>query len=1281
MMQQLLKLYLRRLTNLTGSNRSILLRRLISGHFLDLWELNFLYPHKPAFTLIESLIAGKDVALSPLADPRDDAVNSASRRLRQLQRTTRFIVEERGAQDLYVGWPFVSGSFSDGTPVRCPLLFFPVNIVEDQQEWKLVLRSEVPISLNQSFLLAYAHFNQVQIPEKLYEKSFNDWEPDSRLYRTKLYKLFKEPPLALQFTEAFFADQLLPFENLSAAALEASIKPGELQLQPQAVLGIFPQAGSYIVPDYNFLIDEQPVASLEDLMAGRMLADLSTQPDEPHPLVALGSQVREESLNTPFAMDASQEMAVRAVKAGASLVVQGPPGTGKSQLIANLIADFIAKGKRVLLVSQKKAALDVVYNRLDSKQVADFVSLVHDFRWDRKRIYQQLERQIGRTGEYRSQNYGLDTIQLERQFQQLSRNSEQLREELATFKAALFDDTECGLSVKELYLTTDAEAPMLELRQEFKHYPFQERKTDAFVRRLRSYLHLSSVFRKGSHPWYERRSFSAWGPADQQQMLAYIRQIQEFRQQLSEQLSRQLQHDVTFETAEYLLLRQPEILKLLEMLADPQVYATVQFMLDHRRASLDAEWLQQVEKGLMQCFEGEGPELSLPLEQLGYYQQSLHGRSEAQRSVLKWVKWKYFSRENAELEELMEANQLENNGQSVPRLMQKIDNRLNLEHNLSRLRETPWLNEIPAQHQKETFCDWFALQHKALQAIQQLSTIRNFELYFNLKRLTYAQLEQQVHALLKLLEGIRERRDLWQQYLTPHQIDKLLNSESKARQLSSSLQEDFDMIAEFDRLRESLHEQELLLMEKIMREAPGDLGDEGLENFFLNSLRMAWINHLEAKHPQLRSVSTGQLQKLEEELRSCLEEKAALSQEILLMRVREQTYQELEFNRLKNQVTYRDLLHQVTKKKKIWPLRKLLEQHGDEIFRLLPCWMASPEAVSAVFPMMPLFDLVIFDEASQCFVEKGLPAIYRGRQVLISGDSRQLQPNDLYQIRWDDQNEDEQPDAEIESLLDLALRYLPEVHLTGHYRSRAPELIYFSNKNFYQNRLEMVPERRRVNEAVPAIRYQKTEGIWENQQNPLEAAEVVKLVLSLLQEEQEKEVNSGADGVPWYEPKTVGIVTFNARQQALIQDLIEEEARRQSLMLPDSLFVKNIENVQGGEVGKGLPLCQAVLGMVEVLHNTLLEQPLQFRAWQLARLGPESAFGYAMGVMQISLKEFRAFVFSILSLQLIGPDAAHHPDHIAGTCYGHVEAVFAPCLAKAAKLHEHAPFCIGCIPH
>src|SRR5690606_17626987 len=182
---------------------------------------------------------------------------------------------------------------------------------------------------------------------------------------------------------------------------------------------------------------------------------------------------------------------------------------------------------------------------------------------------------------------------------------------------------------------------------------------------------------------------------------------------------------------------------------------------------------------------------------------------------------------------------------------------------------------------------------------------------------------------------------------------------------------------------------------------------------------------------------------------------------IVELKLREKTYQNLEYNRLKNLVTYRELGHQVTKKKHIWPLKKLIGEFEEEVFRLVPCWLASPETVAALFPLKQAFDLVVFDESSQSFVERGLPALLRGKQVVVAGDSQQLQPYDLYQVRL--QEEEEGIAIETDSLLDLSSRYFKKYALEGHYRSKSLPLIHFSNQHFYDNALSMLPDRHWLN--------------------------------------------------------------------------------------------------------------------------------------------------------------------------------------------------------------------------
>lgn len=90
--------------------------------------------------------------------------------------------------------------------------------------------------------------------------------------------------------------------------------------------------------------------------------------------------------------DSSQQQAIMAAKDGKNLVIEGPPGTGKSQTITNLIAETLAAGKTVLFVSEKMAALEVVYNRLNSAGLNDFCLQLHSNKTSKKAVYEEIQR-------------------------------------------------------------------------------------------------------------------------------------------------------------------------------------------------------------------------------------------------------------------------------------------------------------------------------------------------------------------------------------------------------------------------------------------------------------------------------------------------------------------------------------------------------------------------------------------------------------------------------------------------------------------------------------------------------------------------------------------------------------------------------------------------------------------------------------------------------------------------------------------------------------------------
>ena len=331
-MQHILQSYLRRLTNLSANNRSLVLLRLLTDQFIDLHDFDFL-DLKPSFRVLEDVIAQKpSIKLIPNSDSRDANSNKIATRLAKLRRREQFIFEETGGKDLYVGWPFVHGKLNDGTIVRAPLIFFPVSLELEQNEWSLKPRKDVNVSLNKSFLLAFAHYNKIKIDEELLDRSFDDFDADSTVFRTQLYELLEQSNIAIRFGREIFADKLTPFLEFTKDEFEKSNDNGKLGLISEAVLGIFPQADSYLIPDYEFLIDHLKAENFEDFFAQKNLSDQNDFGADFDAYRYFLDKVKEEETYTPFRKDAFQENAIKAVKKGNSMVIQGPPGTGKTLL-------------------------------------------------------------------------------------------------------------------------------------------------------------------------------------------------------------------------------------------------------------------------------------------------------------------------------------------------------------------------------------------------------------------------------------------------------------------------------------------------------------------------------------------------------------------------------------------------------------------------------------------------------------------------------------------------------------------------------------------------------------------------------------------------------------------------------------------------------------------------------------------------------------------------------------------------------------------------------------
>ncbi|WP_348536728.1 AAA domain-containing protein [Nocardioides sp. W7] len=291
----------------------------------------------------------------------------------------------------------------------------------------------------------------------------------------------------------------------------------------------------------------------------------------------------------------------------------------------------------------------------------------------------------------------------------------------------------------------------------------------------------------------------------------------------------------------------------------------------------------------------------------------------------------------------------------------------------------------------------------------------------------------------------------------------------------------------------------------------------------------------------------------------------------------------------------RVLEHEFGKVRAYKPIRQLASaEPGAVVGAMRPVWLMSPSSLSDVLPLESVFDVVIYDEASQVPVEEAVPALHRAAQVIVVGDRMQLPPTTYFQARVErDSGPDEDDDEatrigvvlDADSFLAVSSVRLPSTMLLWHYRSRYEALIQFSNAAFYDGRLATIPDRQPTSprsaglavdsedppaglldevlaRSVSLVRV--TDGVYTQRTNPAEATVIAGLVRDLLLR---------GTGL------TIGVVAFSEAQQGEIERALERqsaadpafatayeaELTREEDGQGVGLFVKNLENVQGDE--------------------------------------------------------------------------------------------------------------------
>ena len=260
------------------------------------------------------------------------------------------------------------------------------------------------------------------------------------------------------------------------------------------------------------------------------------------------------------------------------------------------------------------------------------------------------------------------------------------------------------------------------------------------------------------------------------------------------------------------------------------------------------------------------------------------------------------------------------------------------------------------------------------------------------------------------------------------------------------------------------------------------------------------------------------------------------------------------------------LRHQMQLQRPSQTIRDMIGRMPQSFPKLAPCMLMSPLSVAQYLPSdYQLFDVVIFDEASQITTWDAVGAIARARQTIVVGDPKQLPPTNFFGRTEDDGDEVSEHEKDLESILDEARASgIPVRELKWHYRSRSESLIAFSNHYYYGNQLITFPSPKVEDRAVHLRKVPN--GVYDrgkSRTNKIEADAVVSEAVSRMKRWLE---------LAERERPTLGIITFNAQQQSLILDLLDN-ARRETPELEwyfsdhrvEPTIVKNLENVQGDE--------------------------------------------------------------------------------------------------------------------
>ncbi|HWD41720.1 MAG TPA: DUF4011 domain-containing protein [Fimbriimonas sp.] len=861
-----------------------------------------------------------------------------------------------------------------------------------------------------------------------------------------------------------------------------------------------------------------------------------------------------------FDADASQTIALIRAKEGLSIVVEGPPGTGKSQTITNVISEAVAAGKTVLFVSAKRAALDVVKRKLQEADLGPMCLDLHDKLANRREFYAEIKRTVER---------GLTVRDEEAKVARLT----ELRDRLNTHSSANNDPLpEYGCSPFEaMSILAGLPIEAAEDREGRVEFEGMRKLTTAdiqsalpLVRALQA--RLGPVGMPTAHPfWGAEIDYLDPGTRldlqeDLQKALGAVQAAETgwscALAELGVALASTERNATLLRACVLFASSAPELegvnLNEPDWPSEADAVRIVTAAIRERN-EIRAKLAPMVKEPIWTS------DLSSAKEVLTHYGSKwykvLLGRyRRVRRDLIALLN------EALDDDRLLEVIKTVRKAQADDREIEKQDGRMR------RLFGAQWKAAATDTEAIERILNW-VLQLKS--SIKDGQVPADFLDYFS-QRHDPAMLKQPVEAacagqadavascnivaqLLKYptqgiettdLSVLRSKLIAWQEGL-PKLSDYVMFSEARRKALAGRLNAAVDVADRWS------------------------LASERLETSFIRSYYTGVLRDAMQQRPELRTFE----RKAHE---AAIEEFGALDS--FKLRYNRAHVRMAHFKRLptfaNSTGNLLQLKLQCELQRRHKPIRWIMKQAGEAIQRIKPVFMMSPLTVAIhIPPEAPLFDLVVFDEASQIRPEDALSAIARAKQCIVVGDTRQMPPSSFFdKLMEDDEPEDEddltQEARKLESVLSLmsavVIGKVRRPDLRWHYRSIHPSLIQPSNEMFYDNRLIVFPSpgTDQTGNRIGMEFHHHPDTVYEggskNRVNRMEATLVADRVLNHLKS---------------FPGDSLLVAAMNKPQADLIYDEVAKRERANPELFAafrerhpnEPLEIKNLETVQGDE--------------------------------------------------------------------------------------------------------------------